>query len=79
MCVCRTSGLGIEEWAALRESLKSCVCLVEVLGFGWCKSLLAHGIKSVDLDMRAIGDLEAVIISALLPRTALTLTGLHLG
>ncbi len=69
----------MEQWASLGESLKSCVNLVEISDFRWSKSVLAHGVTSVDLGKRDIGDLEAVIISALLPRMASTLTALQLG
>ncbi len=69
----------MEEWSALGDSLKHCACLVEILDFGWSKSLLAHRFTSVHLDKRDIGDVEAVVISALLPRAASTLNVLQLG
>jgi hypothetical protein len=69
----------VDEWAALGESLKDCVGLVEILDFGWSKSVLAHGISSVDLDKRDIGDIDATVLSALLSRMASSLTELLLG
>ena len=71
--------MGVEEWAALGESLKNCISLVEILGFEWSKSVLANGVTCLDLNKRDISDLESTIISALLPRIASTLNVLLLG
>ncbi len=69
----------MEEWRLVGGALKACGTLQEIVDFGWSKSVLASGVTDLDLGKKDIGDLEAVVLSALLPRTASSLTALRLG
>ncbi len=74
----RNNGLGVDEWKLIGEVIKACGALEEIVDFGWSKSVLAGGVTDMDLEKKEIGDLEAVVLSSLLPRTASSLTALRL-
>ncbi len=74
----RNNGLGLREWQVIGEVLWACAGLEQIADFGWSKLVLASGVIDLDLEKKEIGDLEAVVLSALLPRTASSLTALRL-
>ena len=74
----RNNGLGLSEWQVISEALSTCSCLEQIVDFRWSRPVLAGGVTDLDLEKKEIGDLDAVVLSALLPRTASSLTALRL-
>ena len=74
----RNTGLDLEGWVLMGRVLQECSCLVEVVDFQWSSLIFARSVSDLDLERQNLGDLEASVLSAFLPRTASTLTALRL-
>ncbi len=74
----RACALEVDEWKTVAETFACCPCLRELSDFGWSRAVLVPGVVDLDLDRRDLGDVQAVVLGALLPRTASALTALRL-
>ena len=75
----RHNGLGLEEWVRVAAALRSCERLEEVVDFGWSRAALLPGICHLCLSGAGLGDTDAAVLAALLPRAARTLVSVRLG
>ena len=69
----------MSDWQAVLGSLDNCTSLTVLNGCDWSSALLAGGLTSLSLWDKEIGYDGAVIVAALLPRSASSLTSLRLG
>jgi hypothetical protein len=71
--------MGISEWLPVADVLLGCGRLVVLADFGWSRAVLASGLSRIGLRGAGLGDGDAVVLAALLPRASATLVGLLLG